>query len=525
MKTFLHNNRTGFFHIHETQLTLLLLTLAAIFGSYVRILAPAQTDFPILDGGLFYSMTRDLISNGFRLPLVTSYNHLNIPFAYPPLALYLAGFINFFTGAELLGIFHWLPVAFSLLTIPAFYLLGRELLEAPAQAALATLIFALLPRSYDWLVMGGGITRAPATLFLILFLWACYRAFAHKSWKMSVLTAVFGGLVLLSHPERALHAATAGLLFWLWLDRSRSGTGRALVIGGGTLLISAPWWAAGLFRYGAQTLLLAAQAGSPRWLFWVPLLQLDFTDETIPIAAFLSIFGAFICWKQRKGLLVAWFVLAFLTDPRSAPHIIAVQVSLLASIGLTDIIFPALEHFSNKWQTVLEKTSGRLVLGYVLIVMLFNAQSNLIQISKYLLAESNQQALDWVAAETPPDSHFLVLDWQKTPMLSPLLEWFPALSERMNIVTIQGREWLPGVAHFAARIKTYPDLYACLDQDTTCLNDWATQNNERFDYVYISIQTLDGGRRLSRLSDSLRNSNRYRLVYETSDVLIFKNLP
>ncbi len=509
----------------EAQLTFLLLLLAALFGAYVRIFAAARAGFPVLDGGLFYTMTRDLLANDFRLPLVASYNHLDIPFAYPPLPLYLAGLIQILTHADLLEIFRWLPVAFSLLTVPAFFLLAREMLESPAQAALAALIFALLPRSYDWIVMGGGVTRAPAALFLILFLWACSLAFARKSWKMSSWAAVFGGLVLLSHPERALHAAAAGLLFWLWLDRTRPGALRALAIGGGTLLLGAPWWGVALSRYGAETLLLAAQAGGPRGLFWAPLLQLNFTDETVPLAALAAVFGAFVYWKRGKGLLAVWFVLAFLTDPRSAPHVIAVQVSLLAAIGLTEMLFPALARSSAGWQDVLGRIPGKVFFGYILVVMLFNAQWNLLQIGNYVLTGADRQTMDWAAAETPPEGRFLVLDWQETPMLSPLLEWFPALSGRTNVVTIQGREWLPGAAHFSARIETYPDLYACLDRDAACLTDWAAQNGETFDYVYLSLQTPEGGRRVSRLSDALRGSIEYQLVYETPEVLIFERLP
>jgi len=507
------------------RLTFLLLLFAALFGAYVRLFAVARAGFPLLDGGLFYAMTGDLLANNFRLPLVTSYNHLNIPFAYPPLPLYLAGFIHVLTRVDLLEIFRWLPVTFSLLTLPAFFLLAREMLESPAQAALATFIFALLPRSYDWIVMGGGVTRAPAALFLILFLWACYRAFCRKSWGASAWAAVFGGLVLLSHPERALHAAAAGLLFWLWLEHSRSGALRALAIGGGVLLVSTPWWVTGLLRYGGETLLLAAQAVGPRWLFWAPLLQLDFTDESAPLVALLAMLGAFAGWKRGKDLLAVWFVLAFLVDPRSAPHVIAIQVALLAAIGLTDVLFPALERFSAGWLEALEKTPGRVFFGYVLVVMLFNAQWNLLQIGNYVLTKADRQAIEWAAAETPPGSRFLVLDWQETPMLSPLLEWFPALSGRMNVVTIQGREWLSGAAHFTARMETYPDLYACHYEVADCLTTWAAQNGETFDYVYLSLLTPNGERRLSRLSDSLRASAEYQLFYETPELLIFERLP
>jgi hypothetical protein len=509
----------------QSKLTILLLFLAILFGAYVRILPVARAGFPLEDGGLFYAMTNDLIKSGFRLPLVTSYNQLNIPFIYPPFSLYLTGTLQVLTGLSLLDLIRWLPVLFSLLTIPAFFLLACELLDSRPQAALATLIFALLPRSYEWIIMGGGVTRAPATLFLILMAWAAYRVFQGKGWKAASLAALFGGLVLLTHPERALHAAATGILFWLWLDRSRSGMWKAVAIGAGTLLISSPWWLTALIRYGARPLLLAAQSAGSRWLFWAPLLQLNFTDEAVPLVAFLAVLGAFICWKQHKGLLAVWFVLSFLVDPRSAPHVIAVQVSLLAAIGLTEIIFPALSKFASDWMDVFGTKLGKAVFGYFLIMLLFNAQSNLQLLNGLVLSAADRQAIDWTVSDTSSDSRFLVLDWQSEPMFSPLLEWFPALSGRMNIVTIQGREWLPAAANFNTRMQTYPDLYACLYRDAACLDTWAQANGETFDYIYLSLQISGGILRPSRLSDSLFTSPSYHLVYETPQVLIFLHTP
>jgi hypothetical protein len=508
------------------QMAILLVFFAVLFGTYVRLAPVIQAGFPLNDGGLFYSMTRDLVQSGFCLPETTTFNQLNIPFAYPPLPFYLAGVVFVLTRIPLLEIIRWLPLLFSLLTIPAFYLLARSMLESPAKAALATVIFALLPRSYDWLVMGGGLTRAPATVFLLLMAWATFRAFRESGWKLPLLAALFGGLVLLTHPERALHAAITGLLFWLWLGRSRVGTWKALAIGAGALLVSAPWWLTVLFRFGTGELLLAARAGGSHWLFWVPFLQLNFTDEVAPLVAVLAIIGLFVRWHQRKGLLPFWFILIFLADPRSAPNTIAIQASMLAALALTEVILPALGKFAAMdWLETLNTSLGRGVLGYILIVMLFNAQWNLLTLGTYVLSPAERQAIDWISTETPSQSRFLVLGWQETPMLSPVLEWFPALSGRVNIVTIQGREWLGGDQHFTARLQAYPHLFACLYQDAACLADWAKANGDTFDFVFLSLQVPGGETRQSLLSTSLLNSNQYQLVYENPQVIVFQHLP
>jgi hypothetical protein len=509
----------------QKEFTLFLLFLAVLFGGYVRIYPVLKAGFPLIDGGLFYSMITDLVRAGFHLPVTTSYNHLNIPFAYPPLALYFTGTLQSISGLSLLELIRWLPVFFSLLTIPAFFLLAGEMLHSRLTAALATVIFALLPRSYEWTIMGGGVTRAPAALFFILFCWAVYLAFQKRNWKATCLAALLGGLILLTHPERGLHAAVSGVLFWLWLDRSRAGAVRAILIGAGTLLVSAPWWGTVLARYGIETFFLAAHSAGSRWLFWIPLLQLNFTDESAPLMAILAVLGLFLCWKKRQGLLAAWFLLSFLADPRSAPHVIAIQVSLLAGLILAEIILPGLGGGAANSVEFFNTRTGKAVFGYLLILMLFNAQMNLMLLGGQVLSNADRQAMAWIRAKVAPGGRFLVVPWQENAMLSPLLEWFPALSERTAITTIQGREWLPGLAHYNSRMDSYPALNQCLSADETCLDEWAFKNNDTFDYIYLPVPSEAGVPLYSRLSDSLLASANYRLVYDQPEVLIFLRNP
>lgn len=507
----------------EKEITWLFLILATFLGLYARLAAPAQAGFPVLDGGLFYTMANDLIQHHFRPPLTTSYNHLGIPFAYPPLGIFLLAWLAKASGWNLLEAIRWLPGLISLLTLPAFYGLAREMLRSPSQAALATLLYAALPRAYEWNIMGGGVTRAPGTLFYLLFVWMAYRAFARREWRATLLAALMGGLTLLTHPERSLHAAAAGLLFWLWLGRSKEGTLRALVIGGGTLLISAPWWAVVIGRYGLHTILLATQAGGPRWLFWAPLLQVDFTDESIPVIALLALLGALLAWKNGQRLLTLWFLLVLLTDPRSAPHLIGAPAALLASLALSQGIFPLFSPAGQSWFAALQQRSGKVALAYLVILLTFNVQSNLLILQeRYILAPADQQAMAWIAEQVPPDKRFLALGWEQIPSFSPFLEWFPALSEHMNIATLQGREWLTGKAHFKVRVDTFPELYACLFQEAACLEDWASRHDETFDYVYLSLTVPRDGIRLPRLADALRRAPTYQLVYESPAVLIFE---
>src|SRR5687768_5017216 len=91
------------------ELAALLLLAALVFGTWLRLNPALMAGFPMNDGGMFYTMIQDLRVNHYLLPLHTTYNNLNIPFAYPPLPFYVAGFISDIFRISLLQVLLWLP--------------------------------------------------------------------------------------------------------------------------------------------------------------------------------------------------------------------------------------------------------------------------------------------------------------------------------------------------------------------------------------------------------------------------------
>src|SRR6266545_8069862 len=73
---------------------IVILGLALFLGSVIRIFPEVMAGFPLNDGGMFYVMIRDLRLNHYFLPAFTTYNLAAIPFAYPPLGLYLAALLR-----------------------------------------------------------------------------------------------------------------------------------------------------------------------------------------------------------------------------------------------------------------------------------------------------------------------------------------------------------------------------------------------------------------------------------------------
>src|ERR1700690_887428 len=211
--------------------------LSVLFGAVVRLLPTVETGSPINDGGMFYVMITDLRSNHFLLPAFTSYNHLNIPFAYPPLSFYVAGLISSI-GISTLDVLRWLPPLISTLSILAFYWMASLMLTSRPKASLATLVYALMPRLFSWYVMGGGLSRSFGVLFLLLACASTWALFTQRAPKYILWTALFGAGAILSHPETGLHTAAACALIWLFKGRSSHAIRDALLVALGVIILT-----------------------------------------------------------------------------------------------------------------------------------------------------------------------------------------------------------------------------------------------------------------------------------------------
>jgi hypothetical protein len=107
-----------------------------------------------------------------------------------------------------------------------------------------------------------------------------------------------------------------------------------------------------------------------------------------------------------------------------------------------------------------------------------------LQLAGSTLSMPDREAMNWVRENTPGDSRFLVLTGTNAITCDWVLEWFPALTGRRSIFTVQGTEWTKG-ADFAAYVRSTYEVQRCLtDGDLACL-DAAVPRSE-YDYIYMS---------------------------------------
>ncbi len=482
------------------------LALALLAAALIRLPPPLEADFPINDGGFFTVMAEEIRAAHFELPVHTSYNRLNLPMAYPPLGLYTAALLAGAHIAPVLDVERVLPALVSLVAVAAFFLLARGVLGEGVAGWAATVAFALLPRTWEWMIMGGGLTRAPGFLFAILALGAAWRLFRDGGWRDLAWTTLWSSLTVLSHLEKTWFLLYSAPIVWLAVGRSRRSAVDGLLVILGTAVLTAPWWATVVARHGIGSYLAAASSGGGTWYAWDPLLSFRFTDEPLlPIMAVLGLLGVVVCLVHRRPLLPLWIVTIFILQPRNAFTVATVPLALLVGIAVDHILLR-----EPKAGSALAATGGLYALAAAFVLQ---RTSSLLRV----LPPAERQAMHWVAAQVPDTSAFLVVSW--LPFWEDRTsEWFPVLARRPSRGTVQGTEWL-GRGEFLKRWRLADSLQACGWHTPECLDAWSAAAGTTFSHVYLRAGCC------GPLLEALRRDERYGMVYEGSGAVIFARRP
>lgn len=523
------------------------LAIVIVAAASIR-LAPLQGDhFPANDGGLFYVMIEDLRANGFRLPAFTSYNGLQIPFAYPPLAMYVAAVVANVLSVDSLDVVRLMPPLVSIATTLAFYPLARRLTGDAWLAVFATAAFAVLPRSYIWMVMGGGLTRSMGFLFALLALTQLYDLYEHGGRRPLVLAALFSTGAVLSHLEGGWLVVYSSIAFWGNGRRGLGGLRDTVILGVVGALLTAPWWGSVLWVHGLDPFLAALNSGERFSTGLQMLTRFAFSDTPgFDVLAVFGLAGLFTTLRQRHLLLPSWLFLIFVMDARAGSTYAMVPLASLAAIGFFDLARGVTDHAAahleaesggwglGKWlgevRELLPPLSAAVAIG-VLWLAAGIAAPVATREPLLILSPADREAMEWVRTSTPPDSRFFVLTSASGWWSDVQGEWFPALTQRRSVTTAQGREWLRDDV-FTAAIQRQLDASWCGWFDTVCMHGWAQRNDRPFDYVYVPIGAPAAYEELAPRTpvpdcctssfEALAHSDGFRLRYRNTRVAIFE---
>jgi hypothetical protein len=478
---------------------------ALLLGVVIRLGYVLASDFPLGDGGLFFAMAQDLRASSFTLPLFTTYNGGEIPFAYPPLAIYSAALLG--TWQDLTGVFRVLPLLASSLSIIAFGALAHRLLPSRIATVAAIYLFAILPGTYQQTLMGGGLTRSFGLLFALTALHQAHVVFTAGRRRHVAIAAISLAAAVLSHPSHGWFAAYSVVLAWLALDRTQSGTLRLFTLGVLALLLSAPWWAVVLHRHGLAPFLSAFGTDMPQMhpLFGVASRVWSRIDtfahthhlgvETgLPVVGSTALFGLFTCLTARRLQLPLWLFISMFVAGRNYLEESTIFVALLGAVGCTWVVIPVLDGARRSLrglrggQPFLADEAARSMLRlrpvrYGVIVLAVLSTLSSIGANDTILVTvtpDERGAMAWAKANTPPESRFLVFSQDRW---DPQSEWFPVLAGRHSVGTIQGLEWVPG-----SYVPTERDIWLarrCGSESADCLERWLGQSGRAFTHVFV----------------------------------------
>ncbi len=514
------------------------LAIALCVGAAVRILPLQSSNFPLMDGGMFFAMVRDLQASHFELPAFTSYNGMKIPFAYPPLALYLSAAIQSLFQWPLEEILRWLPFTISMLTIVAFYAFARVILHSEWTVLSATLICALLPEPIHWMLMGGGLTRSVGFLLAILSLRSIYLMYASGRKKDLIWAAIFSSGVVLSHPQMSWFVAYSAALMLLFLGRNIRSIVNSLIVGIGVIVVTSPWWILVLSRHGLAPYMASTNhgwsiAGGLGWL----LLSGGTGEPFVPILAFVAILGVLICLFRREFWLPAWVFATFALDGWVPTTTGAVPLALLGGMGAINVLWPVLVGVEAVDSTDDVNAAGSLrrkkIAGWAMLILGIYAFLSCLGASTYtlsFLSEDERAAMRWVSQNTPASSNFLVVT-SELWSVDRSSEWLPTLAKRHSIGTVQGTEWLPG-GEFAGRVSQNRQLILCAQEGVSCLDRWLQRSPGAATHIYVvkrrampySAKSFESGRPedcCSFLRGSISANPNYSIIYDNPGASIY----
>jgi len=247
---------------------------------------------------------------------------------------------------------------------------------------------------------------------------------------------------------------------------------------------------------------------------------------------------------RRKYLLPLWLITPWIIDPRSGASISILSLCMLASIAIADLILPRLyclnqgvkktenATFNTKHLPIyIMRTRG---LQFTLVgFVLYSLVGGLVYDSSYLatsISTADKTSMQWIAQNVPSGSKFLVLSGIQNPFQDAIAEWFPALTKSRSMNTIQGNEWLDGPSIEYRKEAAY-QLSNCIQATYACLEEWAVEYGEPFNYLYIhvsqfkGVRILDGNGYTNSLVTSILESRRYKLIYDNNNVYVFHQLP
>ena len=401
-----------------------------------RLYLLAANDFPVNDGALFLEFVRATAATFPRLPTEATYNGLILPFAYPPLSFWLAALLTKL-GVDSLDVVRILPILMNIIYFSLFALLLLKSGRSRLFTGLTILFFSATSLSFQWLLMGGGLSRGLGSIFLMLTLLAVTvpgrRGGELPNWRSAAAGAAVAGAIL-SHLEWGILAAGCVVLSRALGSSSLKSFIVACVVAGATaFVLILPWLIFVTDSHGLQPFLSAKGTSS-----WGDGKFLDRIVTAVRLAVVsnpFAVVGFVVFLRRREWFWIGFILLCVTLTPRHASTPLNLPNAILGAQGIITAYGFAAHHVRSR---KLLNASTAALIAALLAFGVYRIHHHAPGSFRVLPVEM-RQAMSWVAANHPGSRFAVVNDraWYN----DSTGEWLPTLSSAHSVTTVQGREW------------------------------------------------------------------------------------
>jgi len=495
---------------------LILVVVATALGAVVRVAPYGGRAFPLNDGGLPYELIRAVLAHGFAIPFDVNYNGLELPFASPPVALYVVAAVSAALHIDIPYAQSLVAVAASILTIPMVYVVARQLLPSRQVAVGAAFAFALTPYAYEWLIAGSGPARGIGLLLVLFAVQQFLLAMKRGAWVNALNAGAFTGLTFLTVPRGAFLLVISLVLLGIFQAKPVRLLRMAVTTGVVAAATASVWVEVIASRHGIGAVFSSFVAGSDPATSLKTLMSFALTGAPIlDILSILGVVGAVALLLERRFLLPIWFVALFLVDQRSGITYAMVPFSMMVSHAATNVVlrWPEAIHLRG-WHMRMDRYTAVALSSVVLLTTLVGALTAAVPPDSpmHRVSQNNLDAMTWVRDNLNPGSRVVVVTpdrWEVDAYGS----WLPAVAGVQSVATVQGYEWL-GLDKLAKQVQRHNALQDCVAHTIDCVESWIRSEGIIVDYVLIPKPTPPRADCCPAPRESLRESADFRVVYD-----------
>jgi len=496
---------TWFKRIHVVFLFSLLVALPLLFASALK------QNFPLGYAGLYTQMAVEIANSNFHLPMsVPFYGPGGIPFAYPPLALYLmAVFIKL--GVSVWSYLRFAPPVLSWMSLIPLFVLSKRISRSNLGGLVVVVLAAGSYDLFDFQTTSGGIVRGLAFGLGLLALYFFDRMVETFRWRDAILAGVFFGLTFLTHLGYAYFIAFAIGVWVVTHPRRQNWIGAGIVVVV-SLLVTMPWIVIMLERYGVSIFANAFPShGSTSFIALiqnptnlVPVLRDNLQAELEKPWFLVLVLAGLICLLVQKKFTLP---LLFLLVTIMIPGILFTLIESILVVGYT-ISFLYCSITTNKYikNKPLEKLISSIVIVGIFTPIYLQSFNRLSSV----LPSVNQKMVEmanFIKNNTPSQASYQSLFWDANEA-----EWLPYLTQRKPDIAPWGGEW---TGTYEPEIALIAEASNC-ERDLPCLEEKLISAGKLPDMLIILTSQQDW-------SDVLSQSPKWQNVYANSSFIVWED--